>query len=151
MRDGKRSEGRFDANTGITVSNSGLNSPIADMVKYLNFLTGDPSKRAVYEEVLKRSTLEEMWKPQLPTTADSNGNTGFTTDIGLIYFLNRRDGRTFLGHGGDQNGFISYIDFEPSSREASIIVFNTNVIYPDGTPPEKDVVSRLRNEVRKLF
>src|SRR5215203_1549163 len=155
MRDGKRTEGRFDANTGITVSNSGLNSPIADMAKYLNFLTGvgtgSGSDRGVYEMVLKRSSLEEMWKPQLPTTVDANGNNGFTTDIGLIYFLNRREGRTFLGHGGDQNGFISYIDFEPASRDASIIVFNTNVIYPDGTSPEKDVVSRLRKEVRKLY
>ena len=188
MRDGKRSEGRFDVNTGITVSNSGLNSPTADMVKYLSFLIGTrnspparggvagvnsppglrrgadassagwsadgvvPSEpRKIYETILKRSSLEEMWKPQLPTTVDANGNTGFTTDIGLIYFLNRRDGRTFIGHGGDQNGFISYIDFEPSSRQASIIVFNTNVIYPDGTPAEKDVVSRLRNEIRKLY
>ncbi|HKP70459.1 MAG TPA: serine hydrolase domain-containing protein [Pyrinomonadaceae bacterium] len=151
MRDGKRTEGRFDANTGITVSNSGLNSPIADMVKYLNFLIGDSSKKAVYDVILKRSSLEEMWKPQLPTPVDANGNTGFTTDIGLIYFLNRRDGHTFLGHGGDQNGFISYIDFEPSTRQASVIVFNTNVIYPDGTPAEKDVVSRLRNEIRKLY
>jgi CubicO group peptidase (beta-lactamase class C family) len=151
IRDGKRTEGRFDANTGITVSNSGLNSPITDMVKYLNFLVGDPKHQAVYGGVLKRSSLEEMWKPQLPTPVDANGNSGFTTDIGLIYFLNRHDGRTFLGHGGDQNGFISYIDFEPASHQASIIVFNTDVIYPDGTPVEKDVVSVLRNEVRKLF
>lgn len=151
MRDGKRTEGSFDVNTGITVSNSGLNSPIADMVKYLNFLTGNTKNQAVYEAVLKRSSLEEMWKPQLPTTVDANGNSGFATDIGLLYFLNRRDGRTFLGHGGDQNGFISYIDFEPASRQASIIVFNTNVIYPDGTPAEKDVVSRLRNSVRQLY
>ena len=151
MRDGKRSEGRFDANTGITVSNSGLNSPIADMLKYLNFLIGDSKKQTVYEGVLKRSSLEEMWKPQLPTTVDANGNSGFTTDIGLIYFLNRRDGHTFLGHGGDQNGFISYLEFEPVTRQASIVVFNTNVVYPDGTPAEKDVVSRLRNEIRKLF
>ena len=155
MRDGKRAEGRFDANTGITVSNSGLNAPIADMVKYLKFLTGvrtgGGSDRVLYDTVLKRSSLEEMWKPQLPTPVDANGNTGFTTDIGLIYFLNRRDGRTFLGHGGDQNGFISYIDIEPASRQASIIVFNTNVIYPDGMPAEKDAVSRLRNEIRKLY
>jgi CubicO group peptidase (beta-lactamase class C family) len=155
MRDGKRTEGRFDANTGITVSNSGLNSPITDMVKYLNFLigakTGSGSDQAIYETVLKRSSLEEMWKPQLPTPVDANGNRGFTTDIGLIFFLSRRGGRTFLGHGGDQNGFISYIDFEPASRQASIIVFNTNVIYPDGTPAEKDVVSRLRKEIQKLY
>ena len=151
IENGKRTEGRFDANTGITVSNSGLNSPISDMVKYLNFLIGDPKKQDVYEGVLKRSSLEEMWKPQLPTTVDANGNAGFTTDIGLIYFLNRRDGRTFLGQGGDQNGFITYVDFEPSTRQASIIVFNTNVIYPPNTPPAKDVVSRLRNEIRKLY
>jgi len=117
----------------------------------LNFLIGDPKKQDVYEGVLKRSSLEEMWKPQLPTTTDANGNRGFTTDIGLIYFLNRRDGRTFLGHGGDQNGFISYVDFEPSTRQASVVVFNTNVIYPPNTPPAKDVVSRLRNEIRKLY
>jgi CubicO group peptidase (beta-lactamase class C family) len=151
IRDGKRAEGRFDANTGITVSNSGLNSPITDMVKYLNFLTGDPKKQAVYDGVLKRSSLEEMWKPQLPTTVDANGNSGFTTDIGLIFFLSRRDGRVFLGHGGDQNGFLSYIDFEPMTRQASIIVFNTNVIYPDNTPVERDVVSKLRLAVRALY
>ncbi len=154
MRDGKRTEGRFDANTGITVSNSGLNSPIADMVKYLKFLTGVRTGSGsdwVYDTVLKRTSLEEMWKPQLPTTVDANGNSGFTTDIGLIYFLSRRNDRTFIGHGGDQNGFISYIDFEPATRQAAIIVFNTNVIYPDGTPAEKDVVSRLRNEIRKLY
>ena len=148
---GKRTEARFDANTGITVSNSGLNSPISDMVKYVSFLMGDPKRNDIYDGILKRSSLEEMWKPQLPTTVDSNGNRGFTTDIGLIFFQNRIDGRTFIGHGGDQNGFISYIDLEPATRQASILVFNTNVIYPSGTPPEKDVVSRLRNGIRQLY
>jgi hypothetical protein len=163
VENGKRTEARFDVNTGITVSNSGLNSPISDMVKYLNFLIGvseppasaggqEGEKRSTqYDEVLKRSSLEEMWKPQLPTTVDSNGNRGFTTDIGLIFFVNRVGDRIFYGHGGDQNGFLSYIDFEPATRQGSIIVFNTNVSYPEGTPPEKDVVARLRNEVRKLY
>src|SRR5688500_1839220 len=151
VREGKRTEGRFDVNTGITVSNSGLNSPIVDMMKYLDFLIGDPRRRYVHDGVLKRSSLEEMWKPYLPTTVDANGNSGFTTDIGLIYFLNRRECRTFVGQGGDQNGFISYLDLEPATRSGSIIVFNTNVIFPDGTPAEKDVVSRLRNEIRKLY
>lgn len=92
-----------------------------------------------------------MWRPQLPTTVDANGNTGFTTDIGLIFFLNRRDKRTFVGHGGDQNGFISYIDFEPATKQASIIVFNTNVFYTAGTPTEKNVYHRLRTAVRELY
>jgi len=155
VRDGKRTDGRFDVNTGITVSNSGLNSPISDMVKYLNFLTGvstgSRSDRVSYDTILKRSSLDEMWQPQLPTTVDANGNIGFTTDIGLIFFLNRHNNRTFLGHGGDQNGFISYIDLEPARRQASIIVFNTNVIYPDGTPADKDVYSRLRRAAAELY
>jgi len=151
IENGKRTEGRFDANTGITVSNSGLNSPLPDMIKYLNFLVGDTKKQDVYDGVLKRSSLEEMWTPQLPTEADANGNQGFTTDIGLIFFLDKTLGPKHLGHGGDQNGFISYIDFDPVKREASILVFNTNLILPDKTPPEKDMVDKLRKAIRALF
>ena len=150
IENGKRTEGRFDANTGITVSNSGLNSPLPDMIKYLNFLVGDPGKRDVYDAVLKRSSLVEMWQPQLKTDVDANGNRGFTTDVGLIFFLNRTPQGTLLGHGGDQNGFISYIDFNPQRRTASIMVFNTNVIVAGGSPPEKDVVGDLRRAVQKL-
>ncbi len=151
LENGKRTEGRFDANTGITVSNSGLNSPLPDMVKYLNFLVGDPKKQDIYDGVLNRSSLVEMWQPQLKTEADANGNKGFTTDIGLIFFLDKTLGPTHLGHGGDQNGFISYIDFDPAKREASVLVFNTNLIVPDNTPPEKDIVGKLRRAVRVLF
>lgn len=151
IRDGKRSEGRFDANTGITVSNSGLNSPLPDMIKYLNFLVGDPKRADTYDGVLKRSSLEEMWRPQIKTEADANGNKGFTTDIGLIFFLDSTLGPTHLGHGGDQNGFISYIDFDPIKREASAIVFNTDLALPANSPPEKDMVRKLRIAVRSLF
>ncbi|MBX3281657.1 MAG: beta-lactamase family protein [Acidobacteria bacterium] len=155
IQNGKRTEARFDANTGITVSNSGLNAPLSDMVKYLNFLTGVPAPagqaRVPYDLILKRTSLEEMWRAELPTTIDANGNSGFTTDIGLIFFLDKTLGPRHLGHGGDQNGFISYIDLDPDLRKASVIVFNTNVLYPDGTPQEKDVVSRLRKAERRLF
>lgn len=151
IENGKRTPGHFDANTGITVSNSGLNSPLTDMVKYLNFLIGDAKKQDVYEGVLKRSSLEEMWQPQVPAPVDANGNKDFTTDIGLIFFLDKRVDTLHLGHGGDQNGFISYIDFEPKKRAASIMVFNTNIILPGNTPPEKDMVSKLRKAERQLF
>lgn len=151
IENGKRTEARFDANTGITVSNSGLNSPLSDMVKYLNFLVGVPAQHEVYDGVLKRSSLEEMWRPELPTTVDANGNIGFTTDIGLIFFIDKTLGTRHLGHGGDQNGFISYVDFDPDQHKAAVIVFNTNIIYPEGSRPEKDVVSRLRLAEQPLF
>jgi CubicO group peptidase (beta-lactamase class C family) len=151
IEDGKRTEARFDANTGITVSNSGLNSPLSDMVKYLNFLVGDASKRDVYEGVLKRTSLEEMWQPQLKADVDSNGHGGFTTDIGLIFFLDQRLPTLHITHGGDQNGFISYIDVEPKNREAAVMVFNTNVIQPRNASAETDVYYKLRKAERQLF
>ena len=151
VENGKRSEGRFDANTGITVSNSGLNSPLTDMIKYLNFLVGDAAKQDVYDGVLKRSSLEEMWQPRIKADVDANGNSGFTTDIGLIFFLDQRLPTLHIGHGGDQNGFISYIDVEPKKRAAAIMVFNTNIIMPRGTPAERDPVYKLRTAERRLF
>jgi CubicO group peptidase (beta-lactamase class C family) len=83
------------------------------MIKYLNFLIGDASKKEIYDGILKRSSLEEMFQPTIAAPLDANGNAGFSTDIGLIYFLDKKDGETYLGHGGDQNGFISYIEFNP--------------------------------------
>jgi CubicO group peptidase (beta-lactamase class C family) len=151
LRGGKRTEGRFDANTGITVSNSGLNATLGDMVKWIDFLLGDPKRPDVYDLILKRTSLEEMWQPQLKTDSDSNGDHGFTTDIGLIFFLDRSLAPLHLGHGGEQNGFVSYIDFDPQKRTASILVFNTDVSYPAGTPADKQVVYRLRTAVRELF
>lgn len=150
LKNGKRTTGRFDADSGITASNSGLNSPLPDMVKYLNFLIGDESKKEVYDGVLKRSSLEEMFRQTIPAPLDANGNAGFTTGVGLNFFIDERMGETFLGHGGDQNGFISYIEFNPKKRTASILVFNTNIILPDGAPPEKDMVGKLRRAVRTL-
>jgi len=150
IENGKRTTGRFDANSGITVSNSGLNSPVPDMVKYLNFLIGDESKKEVYDGILKRSSLEEMFKQTIPAPLDANGNSGFTTAVGLNFFIDERNGETFLGHGGDQNGFISYLEFNPKKRTASIIVFNTTLILPDNILPEKDMVGKLRKAVRSL-
>jgi CubicO group peptidase (beta-lactamase class C family) len=151
IENGKRTEGRFDADSGITVSNSGLNSPLPDMIKYLNFLIGDASKKEIYDGILKRASLEEMFQPTIAAPLDANGNQGFTTDIGLIYFLDKTSGgETYLGHGGDQNGFISYIEFNQKKRTASILVFNTNIILPAGAPPEKDMVGKLRKAVRTL-
>jgi len=150
IENGKRTEGRFDADSGITVSNSGLNSPLTDMTKYLNFLVGDESKKEIYDGILKRSSLEEMFRQTISAPLDANGNAGFTTGIGLNFFIDERMGETYYGHGGDQNGFISYIEFNPKKRTASVLVFNTNLLLPEGTPPEKDMVARLRKAVRVL-
>ncbi|MPZ17684.1 MAG: serine hydrolase [Luteitalea sp.] len=48
LTDAGLKEARFDFDTGITVSNGGLNAPLPDMAKYLAFLAGDPKKQQVH-------------------------------------------------------------------------------------------------------
>ena len=118
-------EGRFDFDTGITVSNGGLNAPLGDMAKYLMLLTADRAT-TVDDSVLKRSSLEEMWKPQLPA-ADGEGATGSSAQAGLSFFLERHGGLDFVAHSGDQNGFISHLYVHRASRTAYVVSFNTDV------------------------
>jgi CubicO group peptidase (beta-lactamase class C family) len=126
VREGVRKEARFDADTGITVSNGGLNAPLPDMVRYVNFLLGDPSRREVYDGVLRRSSLEEMWRPQLTAADDfTQGWMRAETAVGLSFFVDDIAGRRYVGHNGDQNGFKAYMSLCPETRTASLLAFNT--------------------------
>jgi len=150
LEKGKLRAGRFDADTGITVSNGGLNAPLPDMVKYFRFLLGDESMVSTHEAVLSRSSLMEMFEPTIKSETDANGNLGFTTHIGLTFFLDDEDGDVFIGHGGDQNGFISYTEFSLKRKTASILVFNTEIISDPPASGNSDFTSRIRREIRKL-
>ena len=152
IRDGKRTPGHFDANTGITVSNGGLNSPLPDMVKYVNFLLGDTKKQAVYDGVLKRSSLEEMWRPQLVAGDFTQGGMNDKTAVGLAFFIDEIEGQQYVGHTGDQNGFKSFLTLCPGTRAASLLVFNTETQPTTNNPrnllsPE----SKIARSVLKLF
>ncbi len=126
MRDGKRSAAPFDADTGVTVSNGGLNAPMPDMAKYAAFLLGDPARKADYDLILKRASLEEMWQPQLPAGEDfSQGRMATTTQVGLSFFIDRVEGVRVIGHNGDQNGFRAYLSLCPDQGVATLLAFNT--------------------------
>ncbi|HYJ45520.1 MAG TPA: serine hydrolase domain-containing protein [Pyrinomonadaceae bacterium] len=153
VRDGKRTPARFDADTGITVSNGGLNSPLPDMVKYVNFLMGDPTRQAIYDMVLKRSSLEEMWQPQLTTAGDdTQGWMNEDTRVGLSFFIDDIGGLRFVGHNGDQNGFKAYLSLCPRERAASLLVFNTET-RPTVSGPRNllSAESKIARSVLKLF
>jgi CubicO group peptidase (beta-lactamase class C family) len=133
LEDGKLTPARFDVDTGITVSNGGLNAPLTDMVKYLNFLMGDAKKQAVYEQILKRTSLQEMWQPQVkiePTATDGKDRKDW---LGLTFFIEDNFGQHFIGHSGGQNGFISHFYLRPDTRTAYLVAFNTHAL-----PTEKD-------------
>ena len=118
-------EGRFDFDTGITVSNGGLNAPLGDMAKYLAFLIAE-RQTPTHEGILKRQSLEEMWTPQI-AAADGEGATGVNAQAGLSFFLERHAGVDLVGHSGDQNGFISHLYIHRPSRTAYVVAFNTDV------------------------
>lgn len=127
---GKITAGRFDVDTGITVSNGGLNSPLTDMVKYLNFLAGVGDKD-VNEGILKRSSLEEMWKPQIMVEPQEKDGENRKDQMGLSFFLEENYGQKFIGHSGSQNGFIAHFYVRPDSKTAYIVNFNTNATPAD--------------------
>ena len=138
-------EGRFDFDTGITVSNGGLNAPLGDMAKYLVFLTSD-RPTSIYDTVLKRLSLEEMWKPQLAAT-DGEGTTGASAQAGLSFFLERHGDADLVAHSGDQNGFISHLYVHRPSRTAYVVSFNTDVA-PSQTNSSRPTTRQVDAAVR---
>src|SRR4051812_43433298 len=140
-------EARFDFDTGITVSNGGLNAPLTDMAKYLSFLLGS-ADRADDSVVLKRASLEEMWTPQIRATA-GEGVNGTDSSAALSFFVEQWNGVELIGHSGDQNGFISHLYLHRPSRTGWLISMNTDTsASKDGSRPSSRDVDMT---VRKLI
>jgi len=140
IHDGKRVPARFDADTGVTVSNGGLNAPLPDMAKYVAFLLGDARRATDYDLVLKRSSLEEMWKPQISAGEDyTQGRMASTTYSGLSFFLDTTDGIRIIGHNGDQNGFRAYLSLCPDQHMGSLLTFNTETREVENSPANRDM------------
>jgi len=126
IRKGKHVAAPFDVDTGVTVSNGGLNAPMPDMAKYMAFLLGDPGRQPEYDLVLKQSSLAEMWGPQIAAGDDfTQGRMAETTQSGLSFFIDRGTAVRFVGHNGDQNGFRAYLSLCPDQRAGSLLAFNT--------------------------
>lgn len=124
--DGTLKPFRFDMDTGITVSNGGLNAPASEMVNYVDFLMGNPKKQSRYDEILTRSSLEEMWKPIADSTeVERFHGRNYSEEIGLTFFLEKNYGTNFIGHSGGQNGFTTHFYLHPATRTAYLIAFNT--------------------------
>jgi CubicO group peptidase (beta-lactamase class C family) len=111
----------FDFDTGVTVSNGGLMAPLPDMARYLAFLLGAPRPDA-REVVLKRSSLLEMWEPQVPITDGEAGQQA----IGLCFFVERHAGRRLIAHSGDQAGFILHLYLDPERGAGFVVAFNSD-------------------------
>jgi CubicO group peptidase (beta-lactamase class C family) len=142
VKDGERIANGLDFDTGITVSNGGLNAPLPDMVKYLAFLTDDSREPA--QSVLSRASLESMWKPLNPMGEIDD----IETSMGLSYFILDTGSSRFIGHTGGQKAFISLFYIHPETHTAVIAAFNT---LGAGKPPQPDTRAILATLRAKLF
>jgi CubicO group peptidase (beta-lactamase class C family) len=144
--DEQSTEQRFDFDSGITVSNGGLNAPLGDMARYLAFLIDGN------DTILKRSSLDEMAVPQI-RARDGEGGSGEDVQAGLSCFVERYGGVELIGHSGDQNGFISHLYVHRPSRSGYIVSFNTDVTSTrDPRHTTRAVDNELRDAiVRELF
>lgn len=122
--DGKKKTVDYGAefNPGITIPNGGWNSPLDDVAAYIAFLTnatgGDRERQERFDTVLRRSSLEEMWQPQVPL---DNGHG----HIGYAFFLLDDVAPRVIGHTGGQGGFTSYFYINPQTGRGVIAAFNT--------------------------
>jgi CubicO group peptidase (beta-lactamase class C family) len=148
LQEGKLTPARFDVDTGVTVSNGGLNAPLPDMVKYINFLMGDVKRQSIFDQVLKRSSLEEMFQPQIaidPGAIIEPEGQNRKDAMALTFFIEDNFGQRFIGHSGSQNGFISHFYIRPDTRTAYIIAFNTHAM-----PTDKDSSQDTRRLDREI-
>jgi CubicO group peptidase (beta-lactamase class C family) len=145
--DGVPGANGLDFDTGITVSNGGLNAPLGDMARYLAFLTdsGSEEDRADYGTVLSRGSLEEMWVEELPIQETG----GLRESMGLAFFLEEYGGKRYVGHTGSQKAFVSFIYIDPLARTGVIAAFNSTGLPGEGPgrPATRVILNRLREQM----
>lgn len=113
-----------DFDTGITVSNGGLNAPLPDFARYLAFLLGACPPDSDAAAVLARASLESMWEPVVPTSATGE------QQLGLTFFLLQRGGSRFATHTGGQRQFVSFFYVHPASGTGALGAWNTGSAGP---------------------
>lgn len=119
-----------DFDPGVTIPNGGWNAPMGDLMTYVGFLTnatnGDGKKQQLFDVVLSRKSLEEMWTAvvSLQATQPRDGSMGFS------FFLYDAGPERIIGHTGTQAGFRSFLYFNPRTKRAVISVFNTTSQVP---------------------
>ena len=140
-----------DFDPGITIPNGGWNAPLGDLVAYLAFLThathGDAATQKLYDTVLPRATLTEMWQPLY--RIDQDGSEVHEDAIGLSFFRVRRGSTNFVGHTGNQAGFRAFLFINPDTGAAVVAAFNTDSDLPSEQHPS--IYQRIRDAALELI
>jgi len=94
----------------------------------MRFLLGDPAHQGGYDRILKRSSLEEMWRPilRVPPDDDFPSRPGAQDEVAASFFIHTDRGVRLVGHAGWQNGFRSQLNFDPAAHRGYLVVYNTD-------------------------
>jgi len=109
-------EQRFDFDTGITVSNGGLNAPLGDMAKYLAFLID--GNETILNDVARRDVTPQI----VPRRRGGSG----TTCKRVVCFIERHGGVELIATAAIRTGssrtstFIGRRDPATSSRQHDV-------------------------------
>jgi CubicO group peptidase (beta-lactamase class C family)/D-alanyl-D-alanine dipeptidase len=95
-----------------------LCSTANDMARFLRFLFA--GGRAGDRQLLKRSTLEAMWRPQLV-------KAGTKTGFGIGFLVSEFEGRRRIGHGGAVYGFSTELAALPDDKLGIIVMASRDV------------------------
>lgn len=106
-----------DFDTGITTPNGGWNAPLGDLARYVAFLTSGA------DGIVKRATLEQMWQPGKPMLQGYQAAP--QQWMGLSFMIHGTGDRRVLGHTGHQANFGSFFFFNPHTKLALIVAYNT--------------------------
>lgn len=104
---------------GVTNPNGGWNAPLADLAKYIGWLTGPG-----------RESVKDAW---VPTVTASAATADKPAQIGLAFNVLKRGNATLLGHTGGQNSYSAFMYFNPANGMGIVAVFNTSGVL---APPD---------------
>ncbi|HEX8532069.1 MAG TPA: serine hydrolase domain-containing protein, partial [Cytophagales bacterium] len=110
-------------------ASGGLNAPVPDMIRFMNFLYGLEGEQEVYAKVLKRSTLEEMLKPR-QLMHGKGKRAAHTHYVGLAFNTVNPELFPVVGHEGQLNGFLSSIWVNVATKTGYVLAWNTSHRLP---------------------
>jgi CubicO group peptidase (beta-lactamase class C family)/D-alanyl-D-alanine dipeptidase len=110
----------FDAPTfplGMAPAGS-MFSTVNDLARFASILFA--GGRGPGGQILKRETIEQMWKPQF---AGPKEKTGF----GIGFHLTELNGRRRVGHGGAIYGFATSVELLPDEKLGAVVIASKDV------------------------
>lgn len=96
-------------------------STVLDLARWAGVVAGR-------SEVLRRSTVEEMWRPQ---SVDDARGAGWAAGYGLGLQLWNVAGRRYVGHSGSMPGFVAMLRVDVETGDGVVALTNSTTGFGD--------------------